>query len=441
MKHITRRDFLRVLGAGTIGLMTNPRFPFASVTRRSSMVVQCHDDNATSGSSVNKTVVQIMVDESVKALTNIDDIGEAWKSVFPGIAATSIIGIKVNAANENVSTRPESVDCIINGLTQMQFAGNSYIRNNIIIYDRDSNELSDAGYTVYTGSDPNIVRCFGSSQAGVGYDMDCPLSVDVYPSGTYTKYPSKILSLLVDYLINFAVIKDHDTAGVTLTLKNHYGSVNLPVGNPLHYAYCNPSIPSLSQQIRDVVDPPAKQKIFILDALIGCYSGGPNGPPNFYPNMVLMSLDPVAIDTQGQNLINAERALHGLSHYDAPHITTAAQSPYDLGTTDIDLVEIENPSRIDDSPARTPATVTMRVTPDPFRTSTNISFGLTRDAHVHIDIIDRTGTVMGSIYAGSLSAGKHRIPYRPHGTLPHGTYFIRLYDGRTMYVQKCTRIK
>ena len=37
------------------------------------------------------------------------------------------------------------------------------------------------------------------------------------------------------------------------------------------------------------------------------YSGGPSGPPNFNPKLILMSRDPVACDKQGQNVINVER--------------------------------------------------------------------------------------------------------------------------------------
>jgi uncharacterized protein (DUF362 family) len=442
MKHITRRDFLKVVGAGTIGLMANPRISLARTGRQASTVIQCHDDYATSGSSVNDTVVQIMVDESIKTLTGIADVGEAWKSIFPGITDASIIGIKVNAVTEYVPTRPELVECIINGLTQMQFGGTSYIRNNVIIYDRSSYELSSAGYTIYTGSDPNTVRCFGSSQAGVGYDTNCPLIVDVYPSGTNTKYPSKILSQMIDYLINVAVLKNHGTAQVTLTLKNHYGSVNTPLSNEMHGFYCTPSIPSVNQQIRDHIDPNDIQKIFITDALWASVLYGPGGYPSWNPKKILMSFDPVACDYRGWELINDERTHSGYSAIAWPvyHIQTASQSPYSLGSTEVDLVEIENPSGVDELLSHKPASGRLQVMPNPFRTSAVIAFTLDRDTHVHIDIIDRTGRVCDRIYSGSLDAGTHRIQYHPQGRVPAGTYFLRLYDAGKMYLHKLTRI-
>jgi len=109
-----------------------------------------------------------------------------------------------------------------------------------------------------------------------------------------------------------------------------------------HTNGCSPAIPSLNQQIRDVLEPKEIQKLFIVDGLFGMYSGGPGGPPNFNPKLILMSQDTVACDTQGQNVINAERVLHGLNPLDAAHIRTTAEPPYELGTTELNLIELNN---------------------------------------------------------------------------------------------------
>ena len=101
MKNISRRDFLKYLGIGTISLIAKPKFPLGQKKDgfRASDVIQCFDENATSGSTVNESVVQIMMDESIKRLTNISDIGEAWKSIFPGVTENSIISIKTGRVN------------------------------------------------------------------------------------------------------------------------------------------------------------------------------------------------------------------------------------------------------------------------------------------------------------------------------------------------------
>ncbi|MBA7471721.1 hypothetical protein ES707_07031 [subsurface metagenome] len=431
MKDISRRRFIKYLGAGAIGLIAKPKIPFAAKINgsRASDVIQCFDENATSGSTINESVVQIMMDESIKTLTGITDVGEAWKSVFPGITANSIIGIKVNCLFQ-IPTHLEFTMSVVNSLTQMDFSGTNYIRNNIIIWDNQDNLLvQNGGYTIYDGNDPDTVRCFGTNHGGVGYDYTCPLNVN-----GVTSYPSRILTTLCDYIVNAAVIKDHSISQITLTMKNNYGSVNNP--GSLHGTQCNPYIPSLNQQIRDVITPNNIQKIFITDALFGCYSGGPGGSPNFNPKMTLMSLDPVACDYHGQYLINQERIAHGLPIYDAPHITTAAQPPYNLGTTDINLIEINNPSNIEESKTIIPINGVFKVSPNPFRTRTTITLSLERNSAVHLDLINTTGRITGKVYSGQLNKGTHRINYNLNKKFSAGHYFIRLYNQGQTQVKK-----
>ncbi|UCG92498.1 MAG: DUF362 domain-containing protein [candidate division WOR-3 bacterium] len=435
MKEISRRDFLKYVGAGALGFVAKPKFPFAfdKLGSRASDVVQCFDESATSGTSVNESVVQVMADESIKALTGITNVGEAWKSVFPGITENSIISIKVNCISSTIPTRHEVVHCIINGLTQMNFGGEYYQRNNIIIWDRTDWELNSSGYTIYDGSDPNTVRCFGTNHAGVGYDSTCPL----YAAGG-TTYPSRILSSMSDYLINVGVLKNHDTAQVTLSMKNNYGSV-YPV--PSHVNYCNPGIPSVNQQIRDVITPNNVQKIFIIDALFGSVLNGPSGPPNCDPQKLIMSLDTVACDHQGQNIINEERAALGYGAINASHIITATQSPYNLGTTDINLIEINNPYGVEESKTVRPADGILKISPNPFRERTRIFLSLTMASQVYIDLINSAGRIETNIYSGYLQKGAHEISYTVNKRLAAGIYFVRLYSQGVSRIQKVTMLR
>ena len=434
MQDISRRRFLKYLGAGAIGIIAKPKIPFTTKINnsRASDVIQCFDENATSGSSINESVVQIMMDESIKTLTGITDVGEAWKSILPGINENKIISIKVNCINSSVPTNPEFVNCIVNGLTQMEFGGQNFIRNNIIIWDRSNGELSSSGYTIYDGSDPDTVRCFGTSHSGVGYDGTCPLDVPGGPT-----YPSRIMSLMSDYLINAAVLKNHGTAQVTLTMKNHYGSV-YPV--PSHSGHCNPAIPALNQQIRDVITPNNIQKIFIIDSLWGSVVSGPGGYPDWNPQKLIMSLDTVACDYQGWVLINEERVATGYNPIQWPiyHIETAEQSPYNLGTTDINLIEINNPSNIEESKTIMPTNGVFKVSPNPFRTRTTITLSLERNSAVHLDLINTTGRIIGKIYSGQLNKGTHRINYNLNKKFSAGHYFIRLYNHGQTQVKKVT---
>jgi hypothetical protein len=326
------------------------------------------------------------------------------------------------------------VNCIVNGLSQMQFGSQNFARNNIIIWDRTDWELTDAGYSIYDGTDPHTVRCFGTGHSGVGYDYSTPFNVD-----GVTSYPSRILTEMTDYLINAAVLKNHNGATVTLTMKNHYGTVNNPgsLHNGVSYT-CNPDIPALNQQIRDVVVPNNIQKIFIIDALYGADYGGPSGGVTCNPKKLLMSFDTVACDSQGQNLINEERIAHGLGTISAPHVATAATAPYNLGTTDVDLIEINNPTGINELTKDTPAKHSLSVAPNPIRTRTTISFSMPRTSQVNIDLINVSGRVEDRIFAGNLSGGKHRINYEIKKRLTSGPYFVRLNHNGANILRKVT---
>jgi uncharacterized protein (DUF362 family) len=423
VKEVSRRDFLKYVGVGALGLVAKPKL-LSALDRGlwpaldASDVVQCFHDGATSGSTINEAVVQMMVDESIMALAGIRNVGEAWKTIFPGITDSSIIGIKVNCASPQTPTNPEVVNCICNGLAQMD-VGTLFKKNNIIVWERTNSELAAAGFTKYTGTDPDTVRCFGSNESGYGFDSGVTLNVN----GS-SQHPSVILSQTIDYLISAAVLKTHSSGVVTLNLKNHYGSVHNASGLQ-HSSGCSPAIPSLNQQIRDVITPNNIQKLSFIDGLFGMYSGGPSGPPNFKPKLLLMSKDPVACDKQGQNVINIERALHSLPPLDAPQITTAAEPPYSLGSLDINLIELNNLG-VSESGRPIAGGGLLDVSPDPVRNRATVTFSVSRQGPVSLELLDAAGRTEARLFAGTLDKGKHSVDWRAGRKLAGGTYFLRL---------------
>lgn len=435
MKPISRRDFLKAVGAGAAGMIINPKLTLAQKNRGplASTVVQCFDQQATSGSTINPSVVQVMMDESIKALTGISNVGDAWKSIFPGINESSVISIKVNCFTE-LPTHPAFAYAIANGLTQMPFGSNYFSPYNIIIWDdTDAHLTGNGGYTINYNT-PGQVRCFGTSHSGVGYDTSHPLNV----SGV-TSYPSRILSQMSNFVIDAAVIKTHSMATVTLTLKNHYGSVNNP-GSLHGSGNCNPQIPSLNQQIRDVLNPANRQKIFLIDGLFGLYSGGPSGSPNCNPKKLIMSLDTVACDTQGQNAINIERVAHGLSPVNAPHITTASQAPYNLGTTDINLIEINNPYQLQELPRYSAPEKIIQITPNPIRSHCRIRLLMENDTYAFLSLINAAGRLQAEIYSGWWNRGVHTINYEVT-RIPAGAYFLRFHTQFRTWTRPLTIIR
>jgi uncharacterized protein (DUF362 family) len=433
VKEVSRRDFLKYVGVGALGLVVKPRLLSAfdrgpEPALVASDVVQCFHEGATSGSTINEAVVQMMVDESIMALAGIRNIGEAWKTIFPGIADASIIGIKVNCASPQTPTNPEVVRCICNGLAQMD-VGTLFKKNNIIVWERTNSELAAAGFTRYTGSDPDTVRCFGSNESGYGFDSGITLNVN----GS-SQHPSVILSQTIDYLISAAALKTHSQGVVTLNLKNHYGSIHNASGLQ-HSSGCSPAVPSLNQQIRDVITPNNIQKLSFIDGLFGMYSGGPSGPPNFNPKLLLVSKDPVACDKQGQNVINVERALHSLPALDADQIRVAADPPYSLGSLDINLIELNNIG-IGESGRPVTGNGLFEVSPEPVRDHATVTFAVSRQGPVSLELLDAAGRTEARLFAGTLHKGQHSVNWHAARQLATGTHFLRLNSGGATRLRK-----
>jgi len=421
VKDVSRRDFLKYVGVGALGLVAKPQL-LSAFDRKlwpaldASDVVQCFHDGATSGSTINEPVVQMMVDESIMALAGVRNVGEAWKSIFPGITQSSIVSIKACNGNGAIPTHPAVVRCMIDGLARMDVGGSNFPKNNIIVWEDHDSQLTQAGFTIYDGSDPDTVRCFGTDHSGVGYDSGVTLNIN----GTSAN-PSKILSQMSDYVINAATLRTHNLSDVTVSLKNHYGSVNARQ----HTNKCSPALPALSQQIRDVITPNNIQKLFVVDGLFGLYSGGPSGAPNFNPKLLLMTRDTVACDAQAQNVINAERALHSLPALDADHIRVAADPPYNLGSLDINLIELNNLG-VGETGRPAADDGLFAVSPEPVRNRATVTFTVSRPGPVSLELLDAAGRTETRLFAGTLRPGRHSVTWHTTRQLAAGTHLLRL---------------
>jgi len=330
-----RRDFLKTVGlAGAAGLL-KPSLTFSDMLDAKSRIIIVEDNKATTGNKINTSVVQIMVDEGIKSLTQLNDVGEAWKSLFAGVNSASKIGIKVNCINSALSSHPEVAFAIANGLKKMMFDGTPFNENNIIIYERTEYEMKAAKYTINKSS--SGVRVVATDSSGIGYSSTT-WTVD----GSVQKI-SKVVTEMVDFFINLAVLKNHGSPGVTLCLKNHLGTCHNPGGTGgIHDGDINKKIAELNTV------PPikSKQKVFIIDALYGIRSGGPGGSPQFAANKLIMGTDIVAVDYNGKDLL-AKNGCTSTNY--ASHIALAATA-YSLGTNDpskMDIINIINPSAIE----------------------------------------------------------------------------------------------
>jgi len=265
-----------------------------------------------------------MVTAGLGALLGGSTAGEALRALF---TPDDIVGIKVNClAGPPLSSHPEVAYALARELVGMGLRSSS-----VIIYDRDTSELARAGYDIVTrGAD---VRCFGSDE--VGYDRAPTVERSV---GTCF---SRIVSETTTALINIPVVKDHDVAGLSGALKNHYGSIHNP--NKLHTDHCAPYIADLNcaAVLR------GRQRLVVADGLFVCYDGGPGFKPDtsLTEGVLLFATDPVAVDAVSWKIIEDLRREAGLpplaDEERAPvYIAQAADPGRGLGSDDMARIEV-----------------------------------------------------------------------------------------------------
>jgi uncharacterized protein (DUF362 family) len=270
------------------------------------------------GSTVDSSRMLKLLDRAMQALFDRDHPVEAWRRVVrPG----ETVGLKVNTlGGRGISTNPQLVEAVCE---RLQEAGVKPA--DIVIWDRDSEELERAGFHLAT--DGNRVQCYGTDRAGYEEELAA--------YGSVGSRLSKILTQRSGVLINLPVLKDHDGAGVTIALKNMYGAIHNP--NKYHPNGCVPYVADLNMlpEIR------SRMRLTICDATTAMYEGGPAFKPEFSwkHNALLVSQDPVALDYTGWQIVERKRAEEKLKTLEAEeraprYIATAADAEHRLGTND-----------------------------------------------------------------------------------------------------------
>jgi uncharacterized protein (DUF362 family) len=291
---------------------------------KNAKVISAQDSTVFQGDTIQQEVVTRMINTGITKLLDMSDAKAAWKALFK---SRDIVGLKVNClAGRGLSTRPEVAYGIVEGL---KLAG---IREgNIVIWDKANRDLKRGGYQINTGR--RGIKCFGTDALRNGYEARPSIA------GQVGSLFSTILSKHCTAIVNVPILKDHDLSGVSISLKNFYGAIHNP--NKYHQNNCNPYIADLNTH------PYIKEKVrlTICDALIPQYHGGPSFKPQWTWKFgaILMSLDPVALDAVGADILEKKRYEHGMNSFreverHPEYIHTAAG--YGLGVDDLSQIEI-----------------------------------------------------------------------------------------------------
>jgi uncharacterized protein (DUF362 family) len=315
---MNRRRFLQTVAWSAAGVAGYQALWGCAAEARSRVVVVRGLGGAAEASPSR---VQEAVQAAVQRLTGRRD---GWKRLF---RPDEVVGIKVNCVCEALPTHLVVVQALIAGL---RTAGVK--ENRILIFDRRDQDLAlHGGFTLHRGR--RGVRCFGckdglgSGQEFQGFERE----------GRRFDLTS-LLTEVCTALVNVPVLKDHSMTGVTLSLKNHFGSLRDALRHHGPTLQCDPQIAQLNSL------PPIREKtrLIVLDALTGMYDGGPFGPGRQWDcGQILVSADPVALDTVGWSLLNARREAGKLPPIPFPaHLRTAGRSPYHLGVNDLQRIEV-----------------------------------------------------------------------------------------------------
>ncbi|MDE0085243.1 MAG: DUF362 domain-containing protein [Candidatus Poribacteria bacterium] len=343
---LNRRQFLsRISTIGGAALSTLPAFAqigggrvLTPPTETAALppVVEVLGKQVWDEDRLNEDAVGEMIDQAMMKLTGRDSAKEAWRDF---VLPDNIVGIKINPlAGPKLSTHSAIVNKIIEGLFS---AG--VLRKQIIIWDRFEAHLLNAGYPIKT--DEGDVRTLASDMDGIGYDDKVFYETEKDSitrrenESTRSQY-SRIVTELVDVLINVPVLKHHDMAGISGCLKNMaFGSVDNTQrfhGKPL---YCNPAIGEIFQ------NKVLKEKVVlnIVDGLTASFDRGPeyDAESTWKFGGMFVGADPVILDVlilQTVNLKREEMGLSSMSKY-ANHITTA--SSLGLGSNSLNQVNLQ----------------------------------------------------------------------------------------------------
>jgi hypothetical protein len=313
--------------------------------------------------NTDQQLVEDMLNKTIIELTGEKKLKEAWAKIFKYYNKKSqgldnvtykpgeVIAIKVNVTNtygpNKTNNYTEVSPQIVLALIRQLVNKAGVAQKDIFIYDSKDfafpfmltkvwNEFKDVRFVQSKEPEEKQPKnpAYGNYQ---GLEATVWMKVITYSKGEYNQacnMPKQVFD--ATYLINLAVLKAHSYpyntmedgdaghTGVSLCGKNHFGSIQGP--SELHKAInpSNEAVPNAYSPLVDLAASPnlgAKTILYLID---GLYAGRkwrtyplhfPNAPFNntmvpyentTWPATVLASLDGVAIDCVGLDILNSQ---------------------------------------------------------------------------------------------------------------------------------------
>jgi hypothetical protein len=342
---ITRRQFaLSIAAAGSMGTslfgstLSPVGAPRGVVPGR---VTWAHDPAAVTWDGTgswwtdannNQAVIDRMVSNSIRSLTNQKSDAQAWSAMFQyfnrthgrgkaGYKAGEKIAIKANLNNttdHGTIDRLNSSPHLLLSLVRQLTGPGKVPQSSITVFD-SSRFIPGNLYDKIHGEFPGVV--FVDHIGGDGR-LKAEFKPNAIPFSITSRNASGLDTTVIEaaYLIDAALLKGHVSSGVTLCAKNLFGatSINPDWHKNAHDGFRHNSDGSAGYSaFADYLghkDLGEKTVLFLVDGLYG--SDNADGPPRLkwkmapfndaWPNSIFMSLDGVAIDSVGFDFLTSE---------------------------------------------------------------------------------------------------------------------------------------
>ena len=265
-----------------------------------------------------KDAIDLMMQKGMTNLTGAPDWTAAWKVLFE---KGDRVGIKVSpVGGPKLCSDMTVLRSIFDGLQQAGVPA-----RDVIVFTRYREEMIAAGIDKWLPPDARWdapSERYDEFQLDMGgYDRDRFMEMALIKPGENANdshfrrsYVANVVSKQVNKIINLPVLKHHQSAGVTIALKNlSHGCVNNVVRSHL-----TPSLNACGSFIPSVVSLPVfRQKVVlhIVDGVKASYHGGPGGKPKYFweHKTMYFGTDPVALDKTGWKAIDAKRSQVGMA--------------------------------------------------------------------------------------------------------------------------------
>jgi hypothetical protein len=280
-------------------------------------VVAVEHPNCIVSDRYQPDAIENMMHKGMLELTGAPGWPDAWRALFePG----DVVGIKVSpVGGPKLCSDAVVVHHILDGL---QSAGVKL--TDIVVINRYRSEITGTGIDKWL---PKEVRWSAPSEAYnevqldmEGYDPDHFMEMAIIKPGEnfndahYKRsYVAKVVTKQINKFINLPILKHHQSAGVTICLKNmSHGMVN-----NVNRSHLTPTSNACGIFIPSVVSLPVireKAVLHICDGVKASYHGGPGYKPKYVweHKTMYFATDPVALDKTGLKAIDKQRASVGM---------------------------------------------------------------------------------------------------------------------------------